>query len=78
MNDRARRDGAAENGRGERSASKWTWVVPLGLIAALIGRYFVSPVLSTDVVSFGAGLVGMDFPRFVLATALGTLPLTGG
>ena len=42
-----------------------------GIVAARI-----SPVLSTDAVSIVAGLVGMRFWRFVLATAAGTLPLT--
>lgn len=36
----------------------------------------ISPVVSTDAVSFVAGLVCMGFPRFMLATAVGTLPLT--
>jgi uncharacterized membrane protein YdjX (TVP38/TMEM64 family) len=35
----------------------------------------VSPALSTDAVSFVAGLVKMRLWRFALATALGTLPL---
>ena len=35
----------------------------------------LSPVLSTDAVSFVAGLVKMRFFRFLLATAGGTLPL---
>ena len=42
-----------------------------GVVAARL-----SPVLSTDAVSIVAGLVGMRFWRFVLATAAGTLPLT--
>ncbi|MGI9175082.1 MAG: TVP38/TMEM64 family protein [Rhodothermales bacterium] len=41
-----------------------------GIVAARI-----SPILSTDAVSIVAGLVGMRFWRFVLATAAGTLPL---
>jgi uncharacterized membrane protein YdjX (TVP38/TMEM64 family) len=36
----------------------------------------ISPVVSTDAVSFVAGLVCMRFARFMLATAAGTLPLT--
>ncbi len=44
-----------------------TW----GIIVARI-----SPALSTDAVSIGAGLVGMRFLRFILATAAGTMPLT--
>ncbi len=41
-----------------------------GVIAAR-----VSPVLSTDAVSFVAGLVKMGLRRFLFATAVGTLPL---
>jgi uncharacterized membrane protein YdjX (TVP38/TMEM64 family) len=41
-----------------------------GVIAAR-----VSPALSTDAVSFVAGLIKMGFWRFSFATALGTLPL---
>ncbi len=35
----------------------------------------VAPALSTDAVSYGAGLLGMSFPRFLAATGGGTLPL---
>ena len=35
----------------------------------------ISPVLSTDAVSIVAGLVKMSFLRFIVATAVGTLPL---
>lgn len=53
-------------------------------VEALVERYGagaivvarLSPVVSTDAVSFVAGLVGMGFPRFILATGAGTLPLT--
>lgn len=45
-----------------------------GLWAVIAAR--VSPVLSTDAVSIVAGLVTMGFWRFLLATAIGTLPLT--
>ena len=41
-----------------------------GIIAARI-----SPALSNDAVSYVAGLLGMSFLRFGLATALGILPL---
>ncbi len=43
----------------------------LGIVAARI-----SPALSTDAVSIGAGLAGMRFLPFMLATAGGTIPLT--
>lgn len=43
----------------------------LGVVAARI-----SPALSTDAVSIGAGLAGMRFLPFLLATAGGTIPLT--
>lgn len=36
----------------------------------------ISPALSTDAVSYVAGLVGMGYGRFLAATALGTVPLT--
>lgn len=45
-----------------------------GLGAVVAAR--VSPALSTDAVSFAAGIVGMRFGRFLLATAVGILPLT--
>jgi len=44
-----------------------------GMGAVVFAR--VSPVLSTDAISFVAGLVCMRFWQFMLATALGTLPL---
>lgn len=44
-----------------------------GMGAVVFAR--VSPMLSTDAISFVAGLVSMRFGRFVLATATGTLPL---
>lgn len=52
-------------------------------VAGFVSRYGVwgvvaarvSPALSTDAVSFVAGLVKMGFWRFSFATALGTLPL---
>ena len=34
------------------------------------------PFVSFDIVSYGAGLTGMSLRRFVLATALGMIPLT--
>jgi uncharacterized membrane protein YdjX (TVP38/TMEM64 family) len=45
-----------------------------GLWAVIAAR--ISPVLSTDAVSIVAGLAFMNYWRFLLATALGTLPLT--
>lgn len=45
-----------------------------GLWAVIAAR--ISPVLSTDAISIAAGLAGMRYPRFLLATAVGTLPLT--
>ena len=45
-----------------------------GLWAIIAAR--ISPVLSTDAVSIVAGLVKMRFWCFLVATAVGTLPLT--
>lgn len=45
-----------------------------GAHAVLIGRLL--PVVSFDVVSYGAGLTGMSFLVFMLATAVGMLPGT--
>ncbi len=45
-----------------------------GLWAIIAAR--ISPALSTDAVSYGAGLVGMGYLRFIAATAIGTVPLT--
>ena len=45
------------------------------LTGAVLGSRLV-PVLSFDLVSYGAGLTAMSLPRFVLATAIGTAPLT--
>jgi uncharacterized membrane protein YdjX (TVP38/TMEM64 family) len=44
-----------------------------GVWAVIAAR--LSPVLSTDAVSIVAGLLGMGWRRFLLATAAGTLPL---
>jgi uncharacterized membrane protein YdjX (TVP38/TMEM64 family) len=44
-----------------------------GMGAVVFAR--VSPVLSTDAISFVAGLIGMRFWHFLAATAVGTLPL---
>ncbi|MDX1531894.1 MAG: hypothetical protein R3362_10250, partial [Rhodothermales bacterium] len=27
----------------ERTQSKWTWIIPLGMLAALVGAYFLWP-----------------------------------
>lgn len=45
-----------------------------GIWAVVIAR--VSPFLSNDAVSFVAGLAGMGYLRFILATIGGILPLT--
>ena len=45
-----------------------------GVWAVVAAR--ISPVLSTDAVSIAAGLVKMNLLRFIVATAVGTLPLT--
>ena len=45
-----------------------------GVWAIIAAR--ISPALSTDAVSYAAGLAGMEYVRFVTATALGTVPLT--
>ncbi|AFZ66559.1 TVP38/TMEM64 family protein [Deinococcus peraridilitoris] len=50
------------------------YVRDYGLWAVIVAR--VSPVVSTDAVSIVAGLARMGFLRFMLATAVGTLPLT--
>ena len=46
-----------------------------GVWAVIAAR--ISPVFSTDAVSFAAGMAKMRFASFVLATAVGTLPLAG-
>lgn len=45
-----------------------------GVGAVIAAR--LSPAVSTDAVSYVAGIVGMRFPRFLAATAVGILPLT--
>ncbi len=50
------------------------FIARYGLWAIIAAR--ISPALSTDAVSYGAGLVGMGYLRFIGATALGTVPLT--
>lgn len=45
-----------------------------GVWAVVAAR--ISPALSTDAVSYAAGIVGMRFRHFFLATGLGTVPLT--
>lgn len=44
-----------------------------GTIAIIAAR--ISPALSTDAVSYAAGIVRMGFVRFIAATAVGILPL---
>jgi len=50
------------------------FVEQYGIWAIIAAR--ISPVLSTDAISIVAGLADMAFWRFLLATAIGTLPLT--
>lgn len=50
-----------------------SFVKQYGIWGVIAAR--VSPALSTDAVSFVAGLVRMGFWRFLTATAAGTLPL---
>lgn len=50
------------------------YVERYGIWAVVAAR--VSPALSTDAASYAAGLVGMRYRSFLLATGLGTLPLT--
>ena len=45
-----------------------------GVWAIIAAR--ISPALSTDAISYAAGLAGMSYARFAAATALGTVPLT--
>ena len=60
---------------GEKTEQKIEgFVEDYGLWAIIAAR--VSPALSTDAVSFVAGLVEMGVGRFLLATGLGILPLT--
>jgi uncharacterized membrane protein YdjX (TVP38/TMEM64 family) len=69
--------GPATVGRliGERTERKVeAFVERYGAWGVIVAR--ISPVVSTDAVSFVAGLVGMRFARFLLATAAGTIPLT--
>lgn len=49
------------------------YVERYGVWGVVVAR--ISPALSTDAVSYAAGLVGMRFERFILATAAGILPL---
>lgn len=60
---------------GEKTERRIAGYVQRHGVGAVIAAR-ISPALSTDAVSYAAGIVGMRFPRFLLATALGTLPLT--
>jgi uncharacterized membrane protein YdjX (TVP38/TMEM64 family) len=51
----------------ERMVERW------GAWAIVFAR--LTPIVSTDAISFVAGVVCMKFWRFMLATAVGTLPL---
>ena len=59
-----------------RAAVEWSdaFFARWGLWAVLVGRLL--PVVSFDVVSYGAGLTPMRFGGFLLATALGMIPGT--
>ncbi len=50
------------------------FVEKYGIWAIIAAR--ISPFLSNDAVSFVAGLAGMSFPRFMIATLAGIVPLT--
>ncbi len=59
-----------------RRALQWSddFFARFGAYAILLGRLL--PFVSFDVVSYGAGLVGVSFPVFIVATALGMIPGT--
>lgn len=59
---------------GETRSKVGNFVERYGVWAVIAAR--ISPVLSTDVVSIVAGLLSMRYLRFLVATAIGTLPLT--
>lgn len=68
-------EGAVARLVGEKTEQKVAdFVERYGLWAVVAAR--ISPVISTDAVSFVAGLVRMGYVRFLAATAAGTLPLT--
>jgi uncharacterized membrane protein YdjX (TVP38/TMEM64 family) len=58
--------------RAERKVEQF--VERYGVWAVIAAR--IAPMISTDAISIVAGLAGMGFWRFLLATAAGTLPLT--
>lgn len=59
---------------GHRAEQKLeAYVERYGVWGVIVAR--VSPALSSDAVSYAAGLVRMRFERFILATAGGILPL---
>ena len=39
----ADKQGSQRQDQGESSESRWTWIIPVGLIALLVGLYFVIP-----------------------------------
>jgi uncharacterized membrane protein YdjX (TVP38/TMEM64 family) len=45
-----------------------------GVYAVVVGRLL--PFVSFDLVSYGAGLTGMSFSAFIVATAVGMIPGT--
>lgn len=59
-----------------RSAVEWSdrFFRRFGAYAVLIGR--LVPIVSFDVVSYGAGLTRMSFNSFIIATAVGMIPGT--
>ncbi len=57
----------------EKQAKISTFVQHYGFWAIIAAR--VAPAISTDAVSLAAGLVKMNYLRFITATGLGTLPL---
>ena len=58
---------------GKKREKLETVVERYGTWAIVAAR--ISPVLSTDAVSYAAGVVRMPFVRFIAATGAGTLPL---
>lgn len=58
----------------ETEARMLRFVDRYGTWAVIAAR--ISPVLSTDAVSIVAGMAKMRYVRFVIATGIGTLPLT--
>lgn len=66
--------GTIERFVGTRTRRKMERAVDRYGIGAIVAAR-IAPILSTDAVSFVAGLVCMKVSHFLLATAIGTLPL---